>query len=270
MAKAWDSPVGGNDLLVLLSLCDFANDEGELYPSLATIKKKSKVSKSSLCYILKAFEDVGVITRSKRKRENGSDTSTYYKILTLDFDSESYKKAYQNARKYTAVESPQCEHHSPQCGHHQNKENIKIVDTPCPPNVDTPCPPNVDTLNHHINHHINHKEKYIKKENRSEANEIKPKDIITFYKENISNLQSKIKEISSVNAMALCSDGLEKILTGLSNYANDLPKDSFHITNLEKFIKEKFYLDYQEPIRKNAPTNKLVIAGKQYTVNEEF
>lgn len=70
--------------------------------------------------------------------------------------------------------------------------------------------------------------------------------------------------------MALCSDGLEKILTGLSNYANDLPKDSFHITNLEKFIKEKFYLDYQEPIRKNAPTNKLVIAGKQYTVNEEF
>lgn len=141
MAKAWDSPVGGNDLLVLLSLCDFANDEGELYPSLATIKKKSKVSKSSLCYILKAFEDVGVITRSKRKRENGSDTSTYYKILTLDFDSETYKKAYQNARKYIAVESPQCEHHSPQCGHHQNEENIKIVDTPLQI---------VDTLNHHI------------------------------------------------------------------------------------------------------------------------
>lgn len=118
------------------------------------------------------------------------------------------------------------------------------------------------------NSKLNSKEKYIKKEIK--ISEVKPKDIITFYKENISNLQSKIKEISSVNAMVLCSDGLEKILIGLSNYANDLPKDSFHITNLEKFIKEKFYLDYQEPIRKNAPTNKLVIVGKKYTVNEEF
>lgn len=261
MAKAWDSPVGGNDLLVLLSLCDFANDDGELYPSLATIKKKSKVSKSSLCYILKAFETIGVITRLKRKRENGSDTSTFYKILTLDFDAESYKKAYQDARKYIAIESPQCEHP-------QNEENIKIVDTPLQI---------VDTQNANCGHlepsysnhqYINHQEKYIQKEN--ESSDLKPKDLITFYKENISNLQSKIKEIASTNAMALCPDGLEKILIGLKNYANDLPKDKFHITNLEKFIKEKFYLDYQEATRKNAPLNPLNISGKQYTANGDF
>ncbi len=270
MAKAWDSPIGGNDLLVLLSLCDFANDDGELYPSLATISKKAKVGKTTLSYILRALEKIGVITRLRRKRENGSDTSTYYKILTLDFDSESYTKAYHEARKYTAVKGSQCEHPSSQCEHPKNEENIKIVNT---------LLQIVNTLNancehlepSYINHqYINHQEKYIQKENENEALEIKPKDLVNFYKENISNLQAKTKEIASTNAMALCPDGLEKILIGLKNYANDLPKDKFHITNLEKFIKEKFYLDYQEATRKNAPLNPLNISGKQYTVNGDF
>ena len=270
MAKAWDTGQKGNDLLVLLALCDFANDDGELYPSLATISSKAKVCKSSLSYILRAYETIGVITRKQRKRENGSDTSTYYKILTLDFDSSAYKKAYQEARKYLPNNSSQCEHLIPQCEHPKNDDNFEIMNTPF--EIVNTQNANCEHLEpSYINHqYINHHKENIKRKSEIEISEVKPKDIITFYKENISNLQSKIKEISSVNAMALCSDGLEKILTGLSNYANDLPKDSFHITNLEKFIKEKFYLDYQEPIRKNAPTNKLVIAGKQYTSNEEF
>lgn len=270
MAKAWDSDVGGNDLLVLLALCDFANDDGELFPSLATISKKSKVCKSSLAYILKAYEEIGVITRSQRKRENGSDTSTFYKILTLEFDSKSYKKAYQKARNYKSAESPQCEHPYPQCEHPQNKGNIKIVDT---------LNHIVDTQNancghlepSYLNHqYINHQEKYIQKENENDDLKVKPKDLVNFYKENISNLQAKTKEIASTNAMALCPDGLEKILIGLENYANDLPKDNFHITNLEKFIKEKKYLDYQESVKRNAPLNPLIISDKKYTANEEF
>lgn len=112
------------------------------------------------------------------------------------------------------------------------------------------------------------KEKYIQKEN--EISEIKAKDLITFYKQNISPLQSKIKEMKSINALALCPNVFEKILVGLKNYANDLPKDKFHITNLENFIKEKIYLDYQEPVKRNAPTNLLNISGKNYTTSEEF
>lgn len=112
------------------------------------------------------------------------------------------------------------------------------------------------------------KEKYIQKEN--EISEIKPKELIDFYKENISNLQSKIKEIKSINAIALCPDRLEKILIGLRNYANDLPKDAFHITNLENFIKEKKYLDYQESVKRNAPLNPLIISDKKYTASEVF
>lgn len=119
------------------------------------------------------------------------------------------------------------------------------------------------------NSKLDSKKIYTKKDENENSKNI-PKDLITFYKENISNLQSKIKEVSSTNAMALCPDSLEEILIGLKNYANDLPKDKFHITNLEKFIKEKFYLDYQEVVRKNAPANPLSISGKKYTQSEEF
>ncbi len=262
MAKAWDTDQKGNDLLVLLALCDFANDDGELFPSLATISKKAKVGATTLKYILRAYEDIGVITREKRKRENGSDTSNFYKINTLLIDSSAYKKAYQKARNYNQEKS--------QCDPHQEIEKNHIV-TPTFEIV-TPLIENCDPLEPSYSNHqdINHQEKYIQKENENEDLKIKPKDLITFYKENISNLQSKIKEIGSTNAMALCPDGLEKILIGLKNYANDLPKDNFHITNLEKFIKEKFYLDYQDAIKKNAPLNPLNISGKQYTANEEF
>ncbi len=262
MAKAWDTDVSGNDLLVLLALCDFSNDDGELFPSLATISKKAKVGKTTLGYILRAYEEIGVITRSRRKRENGSDTSNFYKINTLSFDAIAYKKAYQKARNYNQEKS--------QCDTPNEAEKNHIVTTP--DHIVTTQIANCDNLEpSYLNHQdINHQEKYIQKENENEDLKIKPKDLITFYKENISNLQSKIKEIGSTNAMALCPDGLEKILIGLKNYANDLPKDKFHITNLEKFIKEKFYIDYQEAIKKNAPLNPLNISGKQYTANEEF
>lgn len=260
MAKAWDTDQGGNDLLVLLALCDFANDDGELFPSLLTISKKAKVGKTTLGYILRAYEDIGVITRSRRKRENGSDTSNFYKINTLSFDSIAYKKAYQKARKYNQDKS--------QCDTPNEVEKNHNV-TPLDHNVTTQTPQCDNLEPSYINHqYINHHKKYIQKEN--ESSEIKPKDLIAFYKENISNLQSKTKEVSSINAMALCPDGLEKILIGLKNYANDLPKDKFHITNLEKFIKEKFYLDYQEAIKKNKPANPLNISGKEYTMAEAF
>ncbi len=102
MNKAWETDASGNDLLVLLALCDFSNDEGLSYPSLKTLADKVKISKTTLSYILRAYDEIGVITRDKRQRDNKSHTSTMYKInyLNLNFDIKSYKKAYQKARKY--------------------------------------------------------------------------------------------------------------------------------------------------------------------------
>ncbi len=104
MAKAWEAEIGGTELLVLLSLADFANDEGECFPSLDTIAKKAKVSRSALKYVLKTFENLKVIEREKRYRDNGSQTSTRYRILRLNITKEEYQKAYQKARGYAKKE----------------------------------------------------------------------------------------------------------------------------------------------------------------------
>lgn len=270
MSKAWKTEQKGNDLLVLLALCDFANDDGELFPSLSTISKKAKVSKSTLSYILRAYEEIGVITREQRKRENGSDTSTIYKIITLKFDSIAYKKSYQNARKYIPNTGSQCEHPKPQCEHPQNNKNDEIVNTPNHiVNTQTANCEHLEPsiLNHQV---INHHLKNIQKEDDEVILKIKPKEIIDFYKENISNKNSKIKELKSFNALALLANEFEKILIGLKNYASDLPKDKFHTRNLLTFIQDKVYLDYQEAVKISSPTNTLAINDKKYTESENF
>jgi len=252
MTKAWDTDQKGNDLLVLLAMCDFANDEGILFPSLKTIAKKAKVSKTTLSYILRAYEAIGVITRTQRKRENGSDTSTIYKINSLDFDSESFKKEYQKSRNYTSTSS--------QCEHPKTTENDKIVNTQSH-NVNTQNA-NCEHLEPSIlNHHsINPQLK---------KGGIKVFDIISFYKNNISNLESKIKEIKATSSLALIPDSFDEVMLGLANYAKDLPKDAFKIKNLHNFIQDRTYKDYQTATSINKPTNTFAIKGKVYE-EEEF
>ncbi len=262
MSKAWKTEQKGNDLLVLLALCDFANDDGELFPSLSTISKKAKVGKTTLGYILRAYEEIGVITRARRKRDNGSDTSNTYKINTLNFDSNAYKKAYQKARNYIP-EGSHCDN--------PNKTNNSHIVTP-QSHIVTPQSANCDNLEpSYLNHQvINHHLKNIQKENDEAIVKIKPKEIIDFYKENISNKNSKIKELKSFNALALLANEFEKILIGLKNYARDLPKDKFHTRNLLTFIQDKVYLDYQEAVKISSPTSTLAINDKKYTESENF
>lgn len=133
MNKAWETDASGNDLLVLLALCDFSNDEGLSYPSLKTLADKVKISKTTLSYILRAYDEIGVITREKRQRDNKSHTSTMYKInyLNLNFDIKSYKKAYQKARKY--IKSSQCEHGVK--NHNVNTQNANCEHLYEPPNT---------------------------------------------------------------------------------------------------------------------------------------
>ena len=245
MTKAWDTDQKGNDLLVLLAMCDYASDEGILFPSLKTLGAKSKVSKSTLAYILNAYESIGVITRDKRKRDNGSNTSTQYQINHLDINLEEYKKAYQEARNYTK---------KPQCGQGQEDKKVEIVDkeNDIVDKGNSNCGQlEPSTLNHHsFNHHL----KTSKKESV-----IKIKDIISYYSENISSLQAKIKEKAAIHEIAMIpkderQEVLAKVLVGLEHFSEALPEKIF-ITNLEKFIGEKIYLDYQEPVVQALPNS---------------
>lgn len=79
--QAWDSPLKGNDLLVLIALADNASDEGYCWPSWQSIMSKTKVSRGTLSSVLNRLEAGGYIARESRKRDSGSDASNGYFIL---------------------------------------------------------------------------------------------------------------------------------------------------------------------------------------------
>ena len=152
MTKVFKTNLKPTPKLVLLTMADYANDEGKLFPSLKSLSEKASVGKSTLALILNVFEKLNIIKREKRKRANGSDTSTLYTIQNLNnIDDKVYTKEYQNLRNYTQskrqkkekkeIKIPQCEHpifynvdttKKPQCGHlesslEEKEEYIKYI-----------------------------------------------------------------------------------------------------------------------------------------------
>jgi len=59
----WEhAPVGGSDLLVLLALADFANDEGtNAWPSHATLARKARLSEERIRHVLRSLQKRGLI-----------------------------------------------------------------------------------------------------------------------------------------------------------------------------------------------------------------
>ena len=251
-AKAWETNQSGNDLLVLLALCDFSNDEGLSYPSLKTLSNKAKVSKTTLSYILRAYEEIGVITRERRTRDNKSDTSTLYKINHLDIDANAYQKAYQKARNYTAKsdESSQCEHPTKDKIVNTGSEIVNTLSANC--EHLEPSSINHQDINQEKREN-NSKLTNAKKEtaplsfskNENVKSEINPKEIIEAYRNQISSKYSDIQEPTSFNAIAQHSNEFKQILTGIENYAKYLKQSNKKPEKLFFFIRNKIYLDYQ-------------------------
>ena len=252
-AKAWETNQSGNDLLVLLALCDFSNDEGVSFPSLKTLSSKAKVSKTTLSYILRAYEDIGVITRERRTRDNKSDTSTLYKINHLNIDANEYQKAYQKARKYTVKndESPQCEHPTKDKIVNTGSEIVNTLTANC--EHLEPSSINHQVINQEERRENNSKLTNAKKEtaplsfskNENVKSEINPKEIIEAYKNQISNKHSDIQEPTSFNIITQHSNEFKQILTGIMNYAKYLKQSNKKPEKLFFFIRNKIYLDYQ-------------------------
>ena len=264
-AKAWETNQSGNDLLVLLALCDFSNDEGVSFPSLKTLCNKAKVSKTTLSYILKAYQEIGVITRTRRTRDNNSDTSTLYQINHLNIDANEYQKAYQKARKYIAknVESPQCEHPTSDTNVNTGSEIVNTLNANC--EHLEPSSINHQVINQEERRENNSKLTNAKKEtaplslseNENIKSEINPKEIIEAYKNQISNKHSDIQEPTSFNIITQHSNEFERILTGIENYAKYLKQSNKKPEKLFFFIRNKIYLDYQvEVIETKTPAPK--------------
>jgi len=85
MTQAWETDSKENELIILLCLADFANDDGFCFPSWDAIQKKCKVSRDTVWRVLKKLEEKGRIASFSRKRTNGSDASNgYYILVNLD------------------------------------------------------------------------------------------------------------------------------------------------------------------------------------------
>jgi DNA-binding transcriptional ArsR family regulator len=81
MTAAWDSSIPSTEKMVLLCLCDFADDEGRnCYPSIATIAKKTSKNERTVQRALRWLEDNEIVTSSER-----SGTSTNYQIHPRHF-----------------------------------------------------------------------------------------------------------------------------------------------------------------------------------------
>ena len=210
MSKAWELDIPTNEKMLLLALCDHANDDGVCYPSYDKLQNKcSFASRSTISANLKRLEAKNIIKKKIRNQSVGGRKTTVY---TIDLEAQSTvaglepKVQLTIAQSTVAVLKP--------LDNRQGKENIKEKAHPETGNSKEP---------------------------------LKPVDIITFYRQSISDKHSKIKETESYNLLAKKNIELPLVLNGLKNYL--LPADEKYITSLPKFIENKIYLDYQKAKR---------------------
>jgi DNA-binding transcriptional ArsR family regulator len=69
--------------LVLVALCNHANHEDEAWPANSVLCQTTGLSKRAVQNSLKKLEEWGLITRVRRSRDNGSDTSS---MVYIDLD----------------------------------------------------------------------------------------------------------------------------------------------------------------------------------------
>ena len=75
MTEAWKSPIASGPKMVLLSLCDNANDQGECYPSISTIAERCSMSERAVQGHISLLQNARIIRRVQR-----SGRSTIYHI----------------------------------------------------------------------------------------------------------------------------------------------------------------------------------------------
>jgi uncharacterized phage protein (TIGR02220 family) len=81
MSRVWDSSsLGGTELLCLLAIADFANDEGTAFPSVSTLAAKIRMSERNTHYLLKKLEESGEL---EIDRNAGPKGCNLFRVKTL-------------------------------------------------------------------------------------------------------------------------------------------------------------------------------------------
>lgn len=85
MSKVWkEAPYHGNKLLCLLACADWANDDGEFFPSYNKIGTKIRITRRSAIRLLSSFVDDGTISKIHRRNKN-THSSNLFKIHPENF-----------------------------------------------------------------------------------------------------------------------------------------------------------------------------------------
>lgn len=80
ISRVWDvSAHKGNDLLMLLAIADFADDDGNAYPSVTTLANKCRMKQRNANLILAALRESGEL--EVRLNEGPKGTNRYRIVL---------------------------------------------------------------------------------------------------------------------------------------------------------------------------------------------
>ena len=91
MDRVWrNSKASQGKLLILLAIADFANDNGEAWPSIATLAKKSRLKERQTQYALKDLLRSGELKIAKNKGPRGCHL---YRITISDSPTEGANTA---------------------------------------------------------------------------------------------------------------------------------------------------------------------------------
>ena len=74
MSAAWDIDVPQTEKMVLLCLCDYANDEGECWPSVESLSRKCSVSDRTVQRAIRKLQDMGIL---KVRQSQGRIANVY-------------------------------------------------------------------------------------------------------------------------------------------------------------------------------------------------
>lgn len=80
ITRVWDySALRGNDLLMLLAIADFADDDGNAYPAVATLAEKCRIQPRNANKILAALRESGEL--EVRQNEGPKGTNRYRVVV---------------------------------------------------------------------------------------------------------------------------------------------------------------------------------------------
>lgn len=141
MTDAWKSNMPAGRKMVLLALCDNANDQGECYPSISMLAEKCSMSERSVFSHIAELEKVGAVVR-----QNRAGRSTVYQLDPCKFCTPANSAPLQPLHPTPATVAPQplqILHPTP-----ANSAPITVIEPSIEPSrnhkTGVPCPSDVD------------------------------------------------------------------------------------------------------------------------------